>query len=73
MANADAGQERLDKAGLILEEAFDDIVILGIDKAGESHSWVSITEKARLLQLRRASKDTLDRVESNMDRGKTGK
>ena len=71
MANVDAVQERLDKAGLILEEVLDDILILGIDKAGESHSWVSITEKARLLQLRRAAKDTLDRVESNMNkRGK---
>jgi len=65
MAISKAQQERLVKAGELLEDAFESIVIVGIDGRNRRGAWLHVHNDG-LSVLQEATKEAFDQVEKKM-------
>jgi hypothetical protein len=65
MAISKAQQERLVKAGELLEDAFESIVIVGIDEQDRRGAWLRV-HNDELSSLQEATKEAFDQVKRKM-------
>ncbi len=71
MAISKAQQERLVKAGELLEDAFESIVIVGIDVQHRRGAWLHVRDD-RLPVLQEAAKEAFEQVKKRMCDRKKG-